>query len=153
MRAAFWSELTETPFPCVTATPIFRGIARRCKTQHARAAAPFPGAGRLGAVIDSQSLVAVWVDMEMHRNALGRGRDQALTGGHEARVPVLPATGSKAPGPEEKLLQILKSRRPDSNRGLLHYELWAAVTTSHQKSPQVTRRDEYLGLEVTHGDR
>jgi hypothetical protein len=37
------------------------------------------------------------------------------------------------------------SRRPDSNRGPLHYELWAAVTTCHQESPQVTRRPESGG--------
>jgi hypothetical protein len=44
------------------------------------------------------------------------------------------------------------SRRPDSNRGPLHYEFRAAVTTSHEQSPQVTRCAEAARLAVTHGD-
>jgi hypothetical protein len=36
--------------------------------------------------------------------------------------------------------RIPGSRRPDSNRGPLHYEFWAAVTTSHQESPHALRR-------------
>jgi hypothetical protein len=44
------------------------------------------------------------------------------------------------------------SRRSDSNRGPLHYEFRAAVTTSHQESPQVTPRAKSAGLEMTHDD-
>ena len=41
----------------------------------------------------------------------------------EARVPVLyPRPDRRRLHPEEKLLQIQESRRPDSNRGPLHYE-------------------------------
>jgi hypothetical protein len=54
--------------------------------------------------------------------------------------------------PKRKHLQIHRSRRPDSNRGPLHYESWAAVTLSHRESPQVTRRAESHGLEMTRGD-
>jgi hypothetical protein len=35
--------------------------------------------------------------------------------------------------------QGLSSRRPDSNRGPLHYELWATVCSSHRQSPQAQR--------------
>jgi hypothetical protein len=64
----------------------------------------------------------------------------------------VPASGSQATGPEEKLLLIPQSRRPDSNRGPLHYEVRAGVTTSHQGSPQVTRYPKLAGLEMTHDD-
>jgi hypothetical protein len=48
--------------------------------------------------------------------------------------------------------QGFSSRRPDSNRGPLHYEIRAAVTTSHQESPQLTPRAKSAGLEMTHDD-
>jgi hypothetical protein len=47
--------------------------------------------------------------------------------------PLSSTLSGAAESPEE-----WRSRRPDSNRGPLHYELWAAVTTSHRQSPQVT---------------
>jgi hypothetical protein len=50
------------------------------------------------------------------------------------------------------VLQDFRSRRPDSNRGPLHYAFRAAVTTSHQESPQVTPRAKPGGLEMTHCD-
>jgi hypothetical protein len=42
-----------------------------------------------------------------------------------------------------------ESRRPDSNRGPLHYELWATVCSSHRQSSQALRYAESSGLEVT----
>jgi hypothetical protein len=39
-----------------------------------------------------------------------------------------------------------ESRRPDSNRGPLHYELWAAVCSSHRQSPQAVRYAESARL-------
>jgi hypothetical protein len=50
------------------------------------------------------------------------------------------------------LSRPFSSRRPDSNRGSLHYEFWAAVILSHCQSPQVTRRTESAGVEMTDGD-
>jgi hypothetical protein len=44
---------------------------------------------------------------------------------------------TKAPGQAKKSLQILGSRRPDSNRGPLHYEyghLSSCVTWSHLRA-------------------
>ena len=61
------------------------------------------------------------------------------------------ASSSKATQ-ERPLSRTFGSRGSDSNRGPLHYELWAAVTTSHQESPQVALRAEFVGLEMTHGD-
>jgi hypothetical protein len=52
----------------------------------------------------------------------------------------------------EKTPANTKSRRPDSNRGPLHYEFRAAVTTSHQESPQLTPRAKSAGLVMTHDD-
>jgi hypothetical protein len=54
-----------------------------------------------------------------------------------SRTRFVPATGSKATGPGGKLLQILKSRRPDSNRGpfITSYgPLSPPVTESHPGS-------------------
>jgi hypothetical protein len=45
-----------------------------------------------------------------------------------------------------------QSRRPDSNRGPLHYEFPAAVTTSLRQSLQVTPRAGSPRQEVTHAD-
>jgi hypothetical protein len=45
-----------------------------------------------------------------------------------------------------------ESRRPDSNRGPLHYEFRVAVTASHQESPQVTPHAGSPGLAMTHDD-
>jgi hypothetical protein len=58
----------------------------------------------------------------------------------------------RLPDPTKLPANRLESRRPDSNRGPLHYELWAAVTTSHRESPQVTRHGESAGQEMTHDD-
>ena len=61
-------------------------------------------------------------------------------------------TAQALPGLFTKTCSKAESRRPDSNRGPLHYELWAAVTTCHWESLQVTPRAERAGLEVTQGD-
>jgi integrase len=57
------------------------------------------------------------------KHAPRRTRSGAHGRPREARVPVLyPRPDRRRLDPEEKLLQIQRSRRPDSNRGPLHYE-------------------------------
>jgi hypothetical protein len=54
--------------------------------------------------------------------------------------------------PKAAAEQGFSSRRPDSNRGPLHYELWAPVASSHRQTPQALCCAESSGLKVTLGD-